>query len=180
MSAEKKIKIMIPFISLFLLLGLLGWELFYSKPSELPSALIGENVPSFNLPTLFFPDIRFTQDALKGKVILLNVWATWCPSCEIEHSMLMKIKNDYHVLIYSLVYKDERQRVIDWLEKNGNPYSLIGDDSKGDAAIDFGVYGTPETFVINRQGKIVYRYIGAIDQRAWDETLYPLIKKLGG
>lgn len=92
--------------------------------------------------------------------------------------MLMKIKNTYHVPIYGLVYKDQPKNAIDWLEKNGDPYALSGNDMKGDVAMDFGVYGTPETFVIDRSGKIKYRHIGPIDQKNWDETLYPLIKKL--
>jgi cytochrome c biogenesis protein CcmG/thiol:disulfide interchange protein DsbE len=174
------IKKIIPFVTLFLLFILLGWELFYAKPSELPSALIGESVPSFDLSNIYPVQARFTNKALTGRVALLNVWATWCSACYMEHKMLMKIKNEYHVPIYSLVYKDDAQKAQDWLEQYGNPYVLIGDDEKGDTAIDFGVYGTPETFVINPQGKIVYRHIGVINQKVWDEELYPLIKKLGG
>lgn len=169
-----------PFAILFTLLVLLAWELFYAKPSELPSALIGEEVPHFKLKNLFEGQPEFTDQALKGHVSLVNVWATWCYACGIEHEMLMKIKNDYHIPIYSIVYKDTVPEAIRWLNENGNPYVLSGNDYNGDVAIDFGVYGTPETFVINAQGKIIYRQIGVIDQKVWNDTLYPLIQKNGG
>jgi cytochrome c biogenesis protein CcmG, thiol:disulfide interchange protein DsbE len=180
MSRLQKIKKIIPFVILFALLAILGRELFYSNPNELPSALIGEEVPDFNLPNLFGSQPAFTPKAFAGRVSLLNVWATWCYACEIEHPMLMKISNQYHVPIYGIVYKDQAKDAIAWLVKNGNPFVMSGDDRKGNVAIDLGVYGTPETFVINAQGKIVYRHIGAIDQKTWDDVLYPLIKKYGG
>lgn len=176
-----KIKFAIPFIILFSLIGLLTWELFYAKAAnELPSALVGEEVPPFKLPNLFPSQPDFNKASLYGRVSLLNVWATWCFACENEHDMLMKIKNEYHIPIFSIDYKDNTHDAINWLNKHGNPYVLIGDDQNGDVAIDFGVYGTPETFVINAQGKIIYRHIGAITQAVWDETLYPLIKQNGG
>ncbi|VVC74870.1 Thiol:disulfide interchange protein DsbE [Aquicella siphonis] len=170
----------VPFIILSCLLILLGWELFYAKPNELPSALIGEEVPRFRLPNLFPSQPDFTQQSLTGRVSLVNVWATWCYACGLEQDMLMKIKNEYHVPIYGIDYKDNTPEALTWLDRNGNPYVLIGRDTKGDVAIDFGVYGTPETFVIDKRGKIIYRHIGIIDQKVWDETLYPLIKKNGG
>lgn len=176
----KLLKQVIPFFILFTLTGLLAWEMFYAKPNELPSALIGESVPAFIANNIFPDSPPLTQNNLRGHVTLLNVWATWCEACSIEHEMLMKIKNEYHVPIYSLVYKDDINNAQKWLNDRGNPYKLTGNDNKGDIAIDFGVYGTPETFVINSAGKIVYRHIGAIDQQSWDETLYPMIKKLGG
>src|SRR5579883_890561 len=174
MPLSQKLKSAIPFLILFILLLLLWRELFYSTPNELPSALIGEPVPHFQLSTLTPPMKTFTQNDLRGHVSLLNVWATWCSACGMEHPMLMKISRQYHVPIYGIAYKDDPADVKQWLEKSGNPYVLLGDDKNGDVAIDFGVYGTPETFVINAEGKIVYRYIGAIDQKAWDNTLYPL------
>ncbi len=167
----------IPFLLLFALLGLLGKELFYSKPNELPSALIGEDIPDFHLPHLFQAQKIFTPKDLKDRVTLLNVWASWCYACSIEQALLMKISETYHVPVYGIDYKDDAQEAIAWLAKYGNPYVLIGNDKKGDVAIDLGVYGTPETFVISPQGKILYRHIGVIDQKTWDETLYPLIKK---
>lgn len=172
-----KLKIAIPFFLLFLLFGILCYELFYAKPNELPSTLIGEHVPEFKLPDLFHPEQTLTQEKLRGRVTLLNVWATWCEACMIEHAMLLKIAGAYHLPVYGIIYKDNKQDAINWLKKNGNPYLMVGDDSKGDVAIDLGVYGTPETFVIDPDGKVLYRQIGIIDQNTWDNVLYPIIKK---
>ena len=177
MFHSQKIKYILPLIFLVAVVALLWRELFYSKPYELPSALIGENVPAFKLPLLQQPEKFFTEKNLVGHESLLNVWATWCYACQLEQSMLMKIKNQYHVPIYSIDYKDDPEKAMSWLENSGNPYIMTGDDKHGDTAIDLGVYGTPETFVINRAGKIIYRHIGVIDQQAWDDVLYPLIKQ---
>lgn len=171
------VKRIFPFVILFSLLGMLWYELFHAKPSEIPSALIGESVPAFMLPALNTKS-SFTDKQLQGQTILLNVWATWCAACALEHPMLMKIKAKYHVPLYSLLYKDDRVKASQWLVTQGNPYELSGDDSKGDTAIDLGVYGTPETFVISPSGKIVYRHVGIIDQATWDKTLWPLIQRL--
>lgn len=172
-----KAKFLIPFIILFALLGLLWRELFYANPHEIPSALIGENVPQFSLPILTKENSFFTNKELVGHVSLINVWATWCYACAQEHDMLLKIKENYHVPIYSINYKDNQRDALNWLLQHGNPYVLTGSDKNGDVAIDFGVYGTPETFVISPQGKIIYRHIGAIDQATWDNILYPLVKQ---
>lgn len=177
MSTLFKLKNTIPFIILFGLCLLLWHELFYSKPSELPSALIGEPIPAFHLQNLNDPKSFMTPKDFQGHAVLLNVWATWCYACGVESEMLMKIKNEYHVPIYSIAYKDNADDVKQWLAKRGDPYVMTGMDNNGDAAIDLGVYGTPETFVISAQGKIVYRHIGVIDQQNWDNVLYPLLKK---
>jgi cytochrome c biogenesis protein CcmG/thiol:disulfide interchange protein DsbE len=173
-------KIILPFLILFSLLSLLGYELFYANPNHLPSTLIGETVPSFSAPSIFKNNPALNEQTLKNKVSLLNIWATWCEACQIEHPMLMKIKNTYDIPIYSFIYKDTREKALKWLKENGNPFTAIGNDEKGDIAIDFGVYGTPETFIIDREGHIAYRHVGPINQQVWDETLYPLIKKLNG
>ena len=177
MTPAQTLKTLIPFILLFALLGLLWRELFFAKPSEIPSPLIGEKMPAFKLPVLSTPDKTFTQKELAGHVALLNVWATWCAACVYETDMLMKINTQYHIPIYSIDYKDDPVNATRWLQKYGNPYVLTGMDRSGDAAIDLGVYGTPETFVISPAGNIVYRHVGIIDQKAWDEVLYPLIKQ---
>jgi cytochrome c biogenesis protein CcmG/thiol:disulfide interchange protein DsbE len=173
-----RIKFILPFFILFTLFGLLWHELFYAKPNTLPSTFIGEPVPHFQLKTLFAPTVSFTEKELHGRVSLLNVFASWCYACHVEVPMLMKIKHDYHVPIYGIDYKDNPEEVRKWLKQHGNPYIVIGNDKNGDAAIDLGVYGTPETFIINSAGKIVYRHVGVIDQKNWDEVLYPLIIKL--
>lgn len=170
-------KKILPFILLFSLFYLFWHALFHAKKNELASTLIGENLPEFALPELNDPNRLFSAKNFPHKVSLLNVWATWCYACIIEQPMLMKIKNDYHVPIYGIDYKDQPELAKDWLAKYGNPFVMIGNDLTGSAVIDLGVYGTPETFVISPAKKIIYRHVGIIDQKTWDEVLYPLIKK---
>jgi cytochrome c biogenesis protein CcmG, thiol:disulfide interchange protein DsbE len=177
MMMLKKIKQLIPFAMLFGLLTLLWHELFYAKPNELPSALIGETIPDFKLPTLFPSQKQLTPKAFAGHVALLNVWATWCYACRLEQPMLMKIHDQYHVPIYSIDYKDHPDDAKKWLQRFGNPYIMIGNDDTGDVAIDLGVYGTPETFLISPAGKIVYRHVGVLDQTSWNDVIYPLLKR---
>lgn len=173
-----KLKYVIPFVLIFALGFVFYHQLFYNQNEELPSALIGQPVPHFSLNDITRPQVKFSDTNLNGQVSLLNVWATWCYACSLEHPMLLKIKNEYHVPLYSIVYKDNVEDANNWLRTQGNPFILSGNDYTGDTAIDFGVYGTPETFVISKEGKIVYRQIGVINQKIWDEVLYPLIQNL--
>ncbi len=172
-----KLKFIIPFLLLFILLSILWRELFYAKPHELPSVLIGETLPNFSLPTLFTPTKTLDSKNLIGHVSLLNVFASWCYACQLEQPFLIQISEQYHVPIYGINYKDKPDEAKQWLRQFGNPYSLIGLDKEGNTGIDLGVYGTPETFVISREGKIVYRHVGVINQQVWDDVLYPLVKK---
>ena len=172
------LKRLLPFLFLLALFGLLTRELFYSNRNNMPSPLVGDLVPSFNLPNIIDSD-SFTPNDLPKRVSLINVWATWCSACSMEHSMLLKITREYHVPVFGIAYKDNVGDVRNWLSNKGNPYTKVGDDSHGNAAIDFGVFGTPETFLISPQGKIIYRHIGAIDQHAWEEEFLPLIKQYG-
>jgi cytochrome c biogenesis protein CcmG/thiol:disulfide interchange protein DsbE len=174
---KKKLRYAAPFVFLFSLFGLLCYELFYSQHEKLPSALIGESVPSLNLPSVYSSSLFLTNKDIEGKVSLLNFWATWCYACGLESDMLLKISRQYHIKIYGVAYKDKPQDVKEWLQTKGDPYVMTALDLKGDAAIDLGVYGTPETFVIDSQGKIIYRHVGVITQAAWDKVLYPLIQK---
>lgn len=139
--------------------------------------MIGEEVPDFQLPDLLQSQTIFSKKELAGQIKLLNVWATWCYACGLEHDMLMKISREYHIPIYSINYKDDPEAARKLLAANGNPYVMTGIDFSGNVSIDFGVYGTPETFIISPQGKIIYRHVGAIDQKVWDEIFYPMIKR---
>jgi len=170
-----RVKFVMPFVFLFSLLGFLGWELFYSPSRELPSALVGQDLPSFTLPNVYSDKPALRSSLLQDDVSLLNVFASWCGSCQAEHAMLMKIKNAYKVRIFGIAYKDTPENVGAFIQKNGNPYVMIGNDSTGDIGIDLGVYGTPETFIV-RSGKIIYRHIGVLDQQAWDEKISPLLR----
>lgn len=177
MSIRQKCKNLIPFLVLFALLSLLCRELYSASSNEMPSALLGDPIPAFSLPYLNGSG-TFTQHTIpKGRVSLINIWASWCAACQQEHSMMMKIKNTYHIPVYGILYKDNARDANYLLNNEGNPYVLIGNDYSGEVAIDFGVYGTPETYVISPSGRIVYKHVGVISQQTWDRVIYPLIKK---
>ncbi|MGB5325549.1 MAG: DsbE family thiol:disulfide interchange protein [Pseudomonadales bacterium] len=135
-------------------------------PSELPSALLGKSLPSFALPALDDPDRLVEAPDLLGEPALLNVWATWCVACRAEHPYLNYLANR-GVVIFGLNYKDERAAALGWLERLGDPYRLSLFDEAGKLGLDLGVYGAPETFVLDAGGKIVYRHVGVLDERTW-------------
>jgi cytochrome c biogenesis protein CcmG/thiol:disulfide interchange protein DsbE len=172
---NKPLIILLPLV-VFLLLVILFWQGLGKDPHEVPSALIGKTVPTFTIATL--EGSTFTNKDFAHKVILLNVWASWCVTCRAEHQMLDIIHNQYHVPMYGLDYKDKRDTAIGWLENFGNPYQAVLFDDKGQLGINLGVYGVPETFVIDKQGIIQYKQIGEINQRNWKSTLWPLVQKL--
>lgn len=176
MSLVKRGLIILPLV-LFLVCGILLWRGLQNDPREIPSVLINKPVPAFKLPNLY-NGMAFAPKDLKGKVSLVNVWATWCAACRTEHNTLMKIGKT--VPIYGLDYKDEIGAAREWLRELGNPYKKVGVDRKGMIAIDWGVYGTPETFVVDAKGIIRYKYIGPVTQKVWDKTLKPLVQQLRG
>ncbi len=165
---------------IFLLLAVLFYGSLGKDPEYLPSALIGRPLPEFQLPTLEADDSHLGRAALIGDVALLNVWASWCYACRIEHPFLEKIANDYHVPLFGLNYKNDPDKARAWLARYGNPYRLSLIDRDGRLGIDLGVAGAPETFVFDADGVIHYRHIGIIDQSVWDDTLWPLINRLRG
>lgn len=173
----QQIKKIIPFLFLAALLTLLWYELYPKMQNSDKSTMVGEPIPTFNLPLLTDKKHYFSSAALSGQISIINVWASWCTACKMEHQTLMKIKNQYHIPIYGILYRDERQDAVQWLNKNGNPYEMIGMDYDGDTAIDLGIYGTPESFIIDSQGKIIYHQIGIISEEKWEKIIYPLIKE---
>lgn len=154
------------------------WRGLSLDPHKLPSALLNKPVPSFRLTTLQNEYQFFTDKNLKGQVALLNVWASWCESCQEEHSTLLEIAHDNDVSLYGLDYKDTRAAAVTMLQQFGDPYKMVGFDGNGNVAIDWGVYGTPETFVIDKNGIIRYKYIGPLTDAVWVNELLPLIKDL--
>ncbi len=172
----KKITITILPLIFFIILALLFWRGLSLNPHQLPSALIGKAIPKFSLTTLSGNTI--TQENLQGKVFLLNVWASWCLTCRVEHAELMQISESKQVLIYGLNYKDQLDTANNWLQTFGNPYTAVIYDPKGTLALNLGVYGVPETYLIDQQGIIRYKIVGEIKAKDWDNTLLPLIKKL--
>ena len=168
------------FLPLAIFVGLL-WFLYAGlslNPREIPSALINKPTPSFELAQLHSPDKKLGNADLKGKVWLLNVWGSWCASCRYEHPFLNQLAKEQVVPIIGLNWKDKPEDAKAWLAKFGDPYMVSVSDLDGRIAIDFGVYGAPETFVIDATGMIRYKHTGPIDATVLREKLLPVIRDL--
>jgi cytochrome c biogenesis protein CcmG/thiol:disulfide interchange protein DsbE len=168
----------IPLAGFLVMIGFLAVGLRLN-PREVPSPLIDRPVPAFSLPTLAAPEVSLAAQDLKGKVWLLNVWASWCVACRAEHPLLVDLAKTGTVPIYGLNYKDKREDALRWLGNYGNPYQASLSDTSGLVGIDLGVYGVPETFVIDRNGLIRYKHTGPVTAEALRDTILPLIGKLG-
>ena len=147
-------------------------------PREVPSPLIGKPAPEFKLPKLHATN-EFIQPAdYKGKVWVLNVWASWCVSCRAEHPVLNALAKNEDIILIGLNYKDERNDALLWLKQRGNPYSSSAFDLDGRTGINWGVYGVPETFVIDKKGLVRYKHTGPVDITSIQQTILPLVRKL--
>jgi cytochrome c biogenesis protein CcmG/thiol:disulfide interchange protein DsbE len=146
-------------------------------PREVPSPLIGKPAPEFALPQLHEPGKTFSPREMRGKVWLLNVWASWCFSCREEHPFLLELQRSGAVPIYGLNTRNKRDDALAWLNELGNPYVLSATDIDGRVGIDFGVYGAPETFLIDRDGIIRFKQIGPITRELWNTEILPLVQK---
>ncbi len=162
------------FITLVLFLGV-GLRL---NPREIPSPFIGKDAPAFKLTQLHAPGKTISPQDMVGQVWLLNVWASWCVACRQEHPVLMDLARQGVVPIVGLNYKDTRENGAGWLRQFGNPYTVSGVDADGRVGIDYGVYGVPETFVIDKRGVIRMKHIGPVTPEVIVEKLLPLIKEL--
>jgi len=147
-------------------------------PHEVPSPLINKAAPTFRLPELKDPSKTFSADEMRGKVWILNVWASWCISCRDEHPLLVDYAKTKAVPIYGLNWKDEREDALAWLDELGDPYVLSVSDFDGRIAIDYGVYGAPETYVIDQNGTIRFKQIGAVTPDVWSGKILPLVQEL--
>ncbi len=147
-------------------------------PREVPSPLINKPAPAFALPQLHEPEASFAPKDMQGKVWLLNVWASWCVSCRQEHPILVELAKSGLVPIYGLNYKDQRADALKWLARFGDPYALSIVDAEGRIGIEYGVYGVPETYVIDKAGVIRFKQIGPVTQDALEKTILPLVKEL--
>ncbi|MGV6818369.1 MAG: DsbE family thiol:disulfide interchange protein [Thiotrichales bacterium] len=159
-------------IAVFLAIGL------NLNPREVPSPLIGKPAPQFSLPDLFDPEKKISPEDFKGQVWMLNVWATWCVSCRAEHPVLVDLAKRVDFPIVSLDYKDEAEPAKQWLQRLGNPYTATAFDADGMVGIDWGVYGTPETYLIDKAGIIQYKHIGPLTPQVLSEKILPLVKSL--
>ncbi len=171
----RHLRLFVPLL-IFIITGMFLWQGLKQNPHLVPSPLIDKPFPVFRMPSLNASEPMVSNKNFKGHVTLLNVFATWCLSCRIEHPILMDIAEREGVTLVGLDYKDKREAALSWLKKYGNPYSAIIDDPQGELAINLGVYGTPESFVIDENGIIRYKYTGPIDARVWDEVLEPVVR----
>ena len=146
------------------------------NPREIPSVMIGKPAPAFKLDRLDAPG-QFSPSELKGKVWLLNIWASWCGACIQEHPVLNDIAKSHKITLIGLAYKDEDTDAKTWLKTRGNPYAVVVADRDGRVGIDYGVYGVPETFVIDKAGQIAYKHIGPITPEIFRDKILPELQK---
>ena len=164
--------------------GLMGLLFYGVKQSDrpnrdaLPSPLIGKQAPDFDLPLLHHPEKRLTLADLRGKPFVMNVWGSWCPECRVEHPVIARFAYTKRVRFVGYNLKDEREDAIRWLEQYDNPYSDVIADIDGRTAIDWGIYGAPETFLVDGQGIVRWKHVGAITDQIINELLVPLLDKL--
>ena len=171
------IRYMLPLI-IFLALAVFLWQGLQLDPHRIPSPLVGKPVPRFSIESVNKPQLQLTNQIFKGHVSMLNVFASWCITCRAEHAVMMDIYDQHVVNLYGLAYKDSKAELVPWLHQFGDPYQKIINDSKGQLAINLGVYGTPETFIIDKKGIIRYKRIGAVSPSLWQHTIKPLIARL--
>lgn len=171
----KRLLMLIP-LALFLAVALFLYRGLYLNPTELPSALIDKPFPAFSLPAVSGGPL-ITQADLQGQPALVNVWATWCPSCRVEHPFLTELRTQ-GVRIIGVNYKDDNAAARKWLVDLHDPYQLNIEDAKGSLGLDLGVYGAPETFLVDRNGIIRHKYVGVIDKQIWREQLAGLYQGL--
>jgi cytochrome c biogenesis protein CcmG, thiol:disulfide interchange protein DsbE len=147
-------------------------------PREVPSPLINKAAPAFQLPQLKDPTKTFSPESMRGKVWLLNVWASWCITCRDEHPLLIEYAKSGALPIYGLNYRDKREDALAWLGELGDPYVLSASDADARVGIDYGVYGAPESYLIDRNGVIRFKQIGPITPDVWEKTILPLARDL--
>lgn len=172
----KRLFLFIPVI-LVVVLGVVLFAGIGKDPNRLDSALVGKPVPAFSLSDLDDAAIQLDPGVFKGEVALLNVWGTWCPACRDEHDDLVWLAEEKGVRIIGLNYKDNRDDALEWLERLGNPYAVSIYDPRGTLGFDLGVYGAPETYVIDADGIVRHRHVGVVNEKVWKEDLEPLVMR---
>ncbi len=173
----KALRLALPLL-LLIVLGIFLWRGLALNPRDLPSALINKPLPVFTLATLDDPARRVSSSSLRGRVWLLNVWSSWCSACVMEHPQILDLSRRGFIDIVGLDYKDETADAREWLASNGNPYALVLLDRDGRTGIDLGVYGVPETFLIDAAGVIRAKHTGPVTQQFIDEAVLPLLAKV--
>lgn len=171
----KRIWLFLPLV-LAIALGFILYLGLGKDPSKLESARTGEPVPDFELALLDQPGTQVGPEVFEGRTRLLNVWATWCPACRDEHPYLMTLA-EKGIPIVGLNYKDQREPAQEWLRSLGDPYSLVLFDPKGTLGFDLGVYGAPETYVIDAEGNVRHRFVGIVNEKVWEQELGPVYRR---
>lgn len=170
-------RFLMPLVAVIILLPILYMGL-QSDPSELPSQYIGKPAPEFDLPTVKDPSRRISSADLVGQVSLVNIWATWCAGCRQEHGFLNGLSQRGTIPIHAINWRDNRADAVQWLEQFGDPYVASGFDEDGRVGIDWGAYGAPETYLIDADGTVVYRFTGPLNAMLWEQEFVPRIAEL--
>lgn len=173
----KALRFLLP-LAIFLAIAFFLWRGLSLNPREVPSPLIGKPVPKFAVPLLDDPAKLLSDADLRGKVYLLNVWGSWCVSCREEHPVLVELAKKGTLPIYGLNWKDKHDDAVAWLKRYGDPYVVSGVDRDGKVAIDFGVYGAPETYLVDKQGVIRFKQTGPLTWKVLEEKILPLAATL--
>ena len=170
-------RFLVPLIAVVIMLPILYMGL-QSDPSALPSQYIGKAAPVFDLPTVKDPNQRISSADLVGEVSLVNIWATWCVGCRQEHGFLNELSQRGAIPIHAINWRDNRADAVQWLDKYGDPYIASGFDGDGRVGIDWGAYGAPETYLIDADGTVVYRFTGPLNAALWEQEFVPRIAEL--
>lgn len=173
----RRVLVVLPIVGAIAVGAVLAWSLTRNPP-EIPSALVGKPVPAFDLPAVRGRSLGLSTIDLTGDVSLVNVFASWCTACREEHPLFLGLKAEGSIPIHGLNYKDTPSDAARWLDTLGDPYTRTGADRDGRVAIDWGVYGVPETFVVSANGRIVHKHIGPLSRQDLDETILPLVEQL--
>ena len=166
------LKFLVP-LAVFVVLGVFLWQGLDRNPSYVPSPLLGKPAPAFKLPSLEDPAFAVDSTELRGRPYVLNVWGTWCVGCREEHAVLVRIAERRLVPIIGLNWKDNRDTARQWLAEFGNPYAVVAEDSEGRVAIDWGVYGAPETFLVGSDGVVLYKHVAPMTLDVWEKEFVP-------
>jgi len=171
-------RFILPFVAVVLLIVVFSFGLF-NDPRKLPSPFLGEQAPTFQLPSLTEPERTVGSADYAGKFALVNVWATWCVGCRQEHQFLIDLAQTGAIPIYGINWRDNRQEALAWLRQLGDPYQFSAFDEDGRVGIDWGVYGAPETFLINADGIVLLKHLGPLTSTAWQRDFVPLMQSGG-
>ncbi len=173
-------KLFLPLLVFGVLVTILYAGFSLEDPHRLPSAMLDRPFPAFERPLLDDEERTVTEAVLKGRVALVNVWATWCPTCKAEHAELMRIHEETGLPIIGINYKDDPALARSWLERYGDPYEINILDQDGRLGVELGVYGAPETFIVDANGIIVHKRVGDVNRRVWEDKMAPIVHSLAG